>query len=74
MAENPTSACIGCGAHDDHPKDLVILPGDQVVRWHIDCHALAEPPCPSCTEQLKGLKKGSIGADMRAHLTRSWKD
>lgn len=72
---NPVRTCIGCQQTDDHPKHQMVLPDWSSVYWHFDCHASADPPCADvCAKQLKGLAKGSIGEDMRAHLIRNRKD
>lgn len=54
------TSCVACGQTDDHPKDVVCMAGDKVARYHHDCHALMEPPCPSCSwlVQHKGDLRG----------------
>lgn len=60
--------CIGCGKTDDHPKDQVVLGPDHTsVFFHHDCHAAADPPCPSCTWLV--AHKGTLtGQDWRDHI------
>jgi hypothetical protein len=71
---NPTTVCVGCSASDAPPKHLIALPGDQDVRWHMDCHSRAEPACQVCADQIAGVPAGTVGEDLRAHLTKGRKD
>lgn len=47
----PMRTCIGCGQTDDHPRHVIDTGTTQDVTWHIDCHAVASPPCGSCAAQ-----------------------
>jgi hypothetical protein len=59
--------CVACGKYDDHPRCVVVLPDHSSAYFHHDCHALLDPPCPSCTwlVQHKGNLKGQ---DWRDHI------
>lgn len=67
MADAPVRTCIGCTQTDDHPKHVVVLPGDIDVTWHLDCHVIATG-CEDCTGELQGAD-GATGDELRAHLT-----
>lgn len=67
---NPVRSCIGCGASDDHPRCVVILPDGNAAAWHMDCHILVTG-CPICKAQLEGVggvEGNPKGDDLRAHL------
>uniref|UniRef100_UPI003F4935B8 hypothetical protein n=1 Tax=Pseudonocardia sp. CA-138482 TaxID=3240023 RepID=UPI003F4935B8 len=61
------STCVLCGQTDDHPKDVVAMPGDLTARYHHDCHAAAEPPCESC-RWLVAHKGDLKGTDWREQI------
>lgn len=67
MADRPTRPCIACGQHDDHPRHEVVLPDFSSILVHLDCHALASPPCESCKATVDGAD-GATGPDLIAHL------
>jgi len=59
--------CVVCGQVDNHPRDVVSLPGDQVAYHHHDCGARLEPACPSCLWLVQ--HKGDLtGDDWRQHI------
>lgn len=64
---NPVRNCLACGARDDHPRCQTVLPDGSSAFFHHDCHALMDPPCPSCAwlVQHKGDLKGD---DWRSHV------
>jgi hypothetical protein len=67
---NPVTTCVGCGQTDDHPKHIDVRDDGQHtdVRWHMDCHAAANPPCPTCTSIMEAGATGKTGEDLRAHI------
>ena len=52
--------CGVCCGRDDHPRDVVELPGGSAFFHHFDCGVLLSPPCQHCTERIKesGDKSG----------------
>lgn len=69
---NPVRPCIACAGEDDHPRCSHQMPDGRWADFHFDC--CAAMGCDHAKAQIKGLEKGSIGEDMRAHLIRDWKD
>lgn len=64
---NPVRNCVACGQVDDHPRCQTVLPDGSSLYFHHDCHALLDPPCPSCT-WLVQHKGGLKGEDWRSHV------
>lgn len=65
-----TTTCIGCGQRDDHPKHVLLVNADHTtVNWHMDCHSRSGDGCEVCTSQIAGKPAGTIGAELREHLT-----
>lgn len=67
---NPTRACIGCEATDDHPRHSVLVGDGSSVDWHQDCH-VKSTGCKSCTEHT-AKSAGKTGDDFRAHLLKHY--
>jgi len=67
---NPTTTCVGCGQADNHPKHVTVVDDGKHtdVRWHMDCHAAANPACPTCTSVMQAGAAGKTGEDLRAHI------
>lgn len=63
----PMRNCLACGQVDDHPRDVVVLPGDSVAYLHHDCHAALDPPCKSCA-WLVAHKGDLVGGDWRDQI------
>lgn len=66
----PQRVCVICRQTDDHPRHdeiLQLTPDLIVASFHLDCHALLDPPCESCAAQVAG-SDGVTGAAMRAHI------
>jgi hypothetical protein len=61
------TTCLACGQHDDHPKHGVQVDPERWADFHLDCHALMSPPCPSCVERTRGAD-GATGAEMLDHI------
>lgn len=70
--QNPVRTCMICQQEDDHPRCHHQLADGRWVEYHFDC--CAATGCEHAKKQIKGLPKGATGDDMRAHLTRDWKD
>lgn len=70
--QNPIRTCLACQQADDHPRCSHQLPDGRWVDYHFDC--CAATGCAHAKKQIKGLTSGAIGDEMRAHLTRVWKD
>lgn len=70
VVERPLRTCVICKQTDDHPRhdEIVQLAPELVVAsFHLDCHALLDPPCESCAAQVAGAD-GVTGDAMRAHI------
>lgn len=63
---NPVRACMSCGQEDDHPRCSHQVPDGRWADYHYDCCALLG--CDVASALIKGLKKGSVGEDMRVHV------
>lgn len=74
--ERPLRTCVVCRQTDDHPRhdEIVQLAPELIVAsFHLDCHALLDPPCESCTAQVAG-SDGATGDAMRAHIVNQNKE
>lgn len=60
--------CVGCGQSDNHPRHVIDTPNVGSVPWHMDCHA-ALTDCEVCKSQIAGVPPGTIGDELRVHLT-----
>lgn len=68
--------CAICRQADDHPRHDEILqlsPELIVASFHLDCHALLDPPCESCAGQVAG-SNGVTGEAMRNHIINQNKE
>lgn len=67
---NPVTKCVGCGQSDDHPKHVVVVDDGQHtdVRWHVDCHSAANPPCEICVSIMDAGAAGKTGETLREYI------
>lgn len=63
---NPVRTCVACLKEDDHPRCSHEMPDGRWADFHFDC--CAAMGCSHAQDMTKGLKKGSIGEDMREHV------
>lgn len=70
IAPLPVRNCIACGQQDTDPRHVITLPDHTEINYHMDCHARANPPCPTCTDQIAGAK-GKTGGALREHIVTS---
>lgn len=74
--QRPQRTCVLCRQTDDHPRHdeiLQLAPELVVASFHLDCHALMDPPCESCAAQTAGAD-GATGDDMRAVIANNSKE
>jgi hypothetical protein len=58
--------CTACGITDDHPRDVInVLPGEEPVNYHLDCHAALG--CTRCADRLAEVG-GVTGPGLRQRL------
>lgn len=60
------STCIACTQNDDHPKHVIDMGGDVLLRFHHDCHAMSTN-CDVCASVVKA-SGGVTGEELRSFL------
>lgn len=60
--------CVGCSQVDDHPRHVIDTANVGPIPWHMDCHA-SLTGCEVCARQIAGVPLGTIGDELRVHLT-----